>query len=121
MSESRSLGEMGEDLAAEHLVSRGYKILHRNWRTGKKEIDIVAEDGECIVFAEVKTRSWDMQLHPGELITYDKQRMLIYAAENYIKKYNINKESRFDVVIIIIKDKNFEVDHREGAFYPTLR
>lgn len=120
MSESQSLGKKGEGLAAEYLINKGYKIRHRNWVSGKKEIDIVAENDEYVVFVEVKTRSWDMKLQPGDLVSHDKQRFLLYAADSYIRKYNINKESRFDVIIIISRDQSFEVDHREGAFYPTL-
>jgi len=121
MSESQSLGKKGEDIAAGYLESRGYRILHRNWVSGKRELDIVASKDDTIAFVEVKTRSRDMKQHPGELIPHDKQRLLIYAAESYIKRYNINKESRFDVIIIIFKDDSYEIDHREGAFYPTLR
>ena len=121
MAGSHSLGKEGEDLAADHLKSKGYRILHRNWVSGRKEIDIVAENDEFVVIAEVKTRSWDMKLHPGELVTKEKQRSMLYAAESYIRRYNINKECRFDVITIISKDNAFEIEHIENAFYPTLR
>jgi putative endonuclease len=121
MAESHSLGKEGEEMAAGHLKSKGFRILHRNWVSGKKEIDIVAENNEFVVFAEVKTRSWDMKLRPGELVPRDKQRLMMFAAESYIRRYNINKESRFDVIIIISKDDTFEIEHIENAFYPTLR
>ncbi|HVN59192.1 MAG TPA: YraN family protein [Bacteroidales bacterium] len=121
MSETQSLGKKGEDLAAEHLESKGYKILHRNWISGRKEIDIVAENNEFVVFVEVKTRSRDMKLQAVDLVPHDKQRLMLFAADGYIRKYNINKESRFDIIIIIFKEKTFEIEHREGAFYPTLR
>jgi putative endonuclease len=121
MAESHSLGKEGEEMAAAHLKGKGYRILHRNWVSGKKEIDIVAENSEYVVFAEVKTRSWDTKLRPDELVSHDKQRFLLYAADSYIRRYNINKESRFDVIIIISKEKSFEIEHIENAFYPTLR
>ena len=121
MSESQSLGQKGENIASDYLAGKGYRILHRNWKSGKKEVDIVAENSDYIVFVEVKTRSWDMKLHPADLVPHDKQRLLLYAADSYIRKYNINKESRFDVIIIIFTSNSYEVDHREGAFYPTLR
>ena len=121
MSDTQSLGKRGEELAAGYLVSKGYRILHRNWISGRKEIDIVAENDEYVVFAEVKTRSRKMNLHPGELVTREKQRLLLLAADSYIMKYNIRKESRFDVIFIISGDNSYEVDHREAAFYPTLR
>lgn len=121
MAESHSLGEQGEELAAAHLKETGYKILHRNWKSGKKELDIVAENKDFVVFAEVKTRSENFMADPRDTISREKQRLMIFAADAYIRKYNINKESRFDVITVISKGKDFEVDHIENAFYPTLR
>ena len=121
MSESHNLGQKGEDLAAEHLKKAGYKILYRNWKWGKHEIDIIAENKDFIIFAEVKTRTDDYQMHPVTAVTSEKQKSIIWAAEGYLKKFNIDKESRFDVITIIKKDEDFEIDHIEDAFYPTLR
>jgi putative endonuclease len=121
MAESHSLGKEGEEMAVDHLKEKGFRILHRNWVSGRKEIDIVAENNEFVVFVEVKTRSWDMKLRHEELVSREKQRFLVFAAESYIRRYNINKESRFDVIIIISKEKSFEIEHIETAFYPTLR
>ena len=121
MAESHNLGKKGEDLAADHLKKSGYKLLSRNWKHGKHEIDIIAENKDVVVFAEVKTRSDDFQMHPITAITTEKQKSIIWAAEGYIKKFNIDKESRFDVITIIKKGEQFEIDHIEDAFYPTLR
>jgi putative endonuclease len=121
MSESHDLGRQGEELAAGHLNKAGYKILFRNWKWGKNEIDIIAENKEFIVFAEVKTRTDDYQVHPVAAVTRGKQKSIILAADGYIKRYNINKDSRFDVITIIKKGEQFEIDHIEDAFYPTLR
>jgi putative endonuclease len=121
MAESHSLGKEGENIAADHLKSKGYRILHRNWVSGRRELDIVAENNEFVVFVEVKTRSRDMNLHPGELVTRDKQRSVLFAAESYIRRYNITKEVRFDVITIISNDNSLETEHIENAFYPTLR
>jgi putative endonuclease len=121
MAESHSLGEQGEELAAGHLVEKGYKILHRNWKSGKMELDIVAENKESVVFVEVKTRSEKFLAEPQNTISREKQRFMLYAAENYIKRYNINKDSRFDVITIISNGKSITVEHLENAFYPTLR
>jgi putative endonuclease len=127
MSESHDLGIKGEELAKDHLLNKGYKILHLNWKSGKKEIDIVAENKDFIVFAEVKTRieksymAGESELHPRHAVTSEKQKSIIYAAESYLKKYNIDKESRFDIIIIISKGKSVEIEHIEDAFYPTLR
>ena len=121
MADSHILGQEGEELAREHLLKKGYKILHRNWKSGKREIDIVAENKDFIVFVEVKTRSDDYLMHPRHAVTSEKQKSIIYAAENYLKRYNINKESRFDIVSIISDGKSVLVEHIEDAFYPTLR
>jgi putative endonuclease len=121
MSESHSLGQKGENAAAEFLEKAGYKIRHRNWKSGKRELDIVAENDDFIVFGEVKTRTDDHWMDPRNSITREKQRSMIYSADGYIQKYNINKESRFDVIIVMGKNEPFEIEHIENAFYPTLR
>jgi putative endonuclease len=121
MSESQSLGQKGETLAIEYLQKAGYKIRHRNWRSGKKELDIVAENNDFVVFVEVKTRTDDYLEHPANAITREKQRSIIFAADGYIQRYNLNKESRFDVITVIVKGETTDIDHIENAFYPTLR
>jgi putative endonuclease len=121
MAESHNLGQKGEDIAADHLKKTGYKIVSRNWRWGKHEIDIIAENKDYMVFVEVKTRSEDFKMHPVTAITREKQKSIIYAADGYLQKFNVDKESRFDVITIINKGELFKIDHIEGAFYPTLR
>ena len=59
MAESHILGNKGEDIAADHLKKSGFKILFRNWKWGKHEIDIIAEKDDMVVFVEVKTRTDD--------------------------------------------------------------
>ncbi len=121
MSESYNLGKTGEDVATDHLRKSGFKILYRNWKWGKHEIDIIAEKNNVVVFVEVKTRTDDYLMDPRTAITREKQRSIIFAAEGYIQRFNIDKESRFDVLTIIKKEESFEIDHIEDAFYPTLR
>jgi putative endonuclease len=121
MSASQELGIKGEELAACHLAQNGYRILFRNWKYGKLEIDIIAENDEFIVFVEVKTRSADPLDPPVNAITREKQRGLVWAADAYIKRYGINKESRFDVITLIEKGEEFEITHIPYAFYPSLR
>jgi putative endonuclease len=121
MAESHNLGQKGEDLAADHLKKAGFKMLFRNWKWGKHEIDIIAENKDLILFVEVKTRSEDYQMHPVTAITIAKQKSIIYAADGYLQRFNINKESRFDVITIIKKGESYLIDHIENAFYPTLR
>jgi putative endonuclease len=121
MADSHNLGQEGEELAKDHLLNKGFKILHRNWKSGKREIDIVAENKDFIVFVEVKTRTDDYHMHPRHAVTSEKQKSIIYAAESYLERYNINKESRFDIVSIISDGKSVHIEHIEDAFYPTLR
>jgi len=121
MAESHNLGQKGEDLAADHLKKAGYKILFRNWKWGNKEIDIIAENQEFIIFVEVKTRSEDFLMAPVTAITREKRRTLIYAANGYLQRYGIDKESRFDIITVIQTADSYKIDHIEGAFYPTLR
>jgi len=121
MSDPGNLGPAGEEIAVRHLTEKGYTIRHRNWKQGQKEIDIVAENDNIIVFVEVKTRINNYYLHPSAAVTGKKQKMIILAADTYLRIYNIDKESRFDVITVLSDGKNFNVDHIENAFYPTLR
>jgi putative endonuclease len=122
MSESQTLGQKGEDRAVSYLKEEGYKIRHRNWISGKKELDIVAENKDYVVFVEVKTRTEGFLEAPADAVTKEKQRSIIYAADTYVQRYDISKESRFDVITVIAKGQTLEIEqHIEGAFYPTLR
>jgi len=121
MTESKDLGNKGEDLAADFLNKNGCRILFRNWKYGKYEIDIIAENKEFIIFAEVKTRAEAPLDPPANSITRDKQKAMIWAAEAYVKRYQIDKESRFDVIIVLRKGDDFEISHIPYAFYPSLR
>lgn len=119
MAEHNDLGNQGETLAANFLVEKGYKILHRNWVSGKKELDIVAEDGDMLVIVEVKTRSTETWEHPKEAITNGKIKNIVNAAEAYIFEFDITKETRFDIVSVIPqRDGSFRIEHIEDAFLP---
>ena len=54
-------------------------------------------------------------------MTREKQRLIIYAADFYLRIYNISKESRFDIITLVAKGDEFDIEHVENAFYPTLR
>jgi putative endonuclease len=121
MAESHNLGQKGENLAAVHLENAGFKILFRNWKWGKNEIDIIAENHDFIIFAEVKTRADDYQMHPVTAVNKEKQKSIIRAANGYLQKFKIDKEGRFDIITVIKSVDSYKIDHIEGAFYPTLR
>jgi putative endonuclease len=120
MADFHSLGKYGENLAVSFLKENAYRILHRNWKTGKKEIDIIAEDDEFIIFVEVKTRTADFQLHPRDAVSVPKQRNLIFAAQTFLERTEPSKEARFDIITVVIDGKNREIEHIKDAFYPTL-
>ena len=121
MAESHILGNKGEDIAADYLKKSGYKILYRNWHWGKHEIDIIAGKDDIVAFVEVKTRSEDFLVDLRDVISREKQKSIISAADGYIQRFRIDKESRFDVLTVIRKANAFEVEHIPDAFYPTLR
>ncbi len=121
MAEHNELGKMGEKLARDFLMAKGYRILEQNCVCGNKEIDIIALDGKELVIVEVKTRRVQYLVEPEETVDKYKQRFLIWAAEYYIERNKLDIDVRFDIVAIVV-DKNNEhrIEHIENAFYPML-
>ena len=115
-----TLGEQGELIASVRLQQLGYEIINKNWRFKHKEIDIIAQKDGKIVFIEVKTRSNPIFEPPSEAITLRKQRMLISAADHYLITNQIDLESRFDVVSVVISNGKEEVEIMVDAFYPLV-
>lgn len=114
------IGKNGEDLAVEYLVNKGYKILERNWRSGHKEIDIIAMDGDTLVVVEVKYRKSLDFGDPDIAVGVMKQRMLIYAAEAYLNYRNLDVEVRFDILSMVITPQGENIEHIEDAFVPVI-
>ena len=97
----QALGKSGEDLAVEELEQRGYAILDRRYRTRHGEIDIVARDGETVVFVEVKLRLTAEFGTSAEAVTPWKQRRLVSMATDYLVRHQLqDRPCRFDVVAI---------------------
>ena len=95
------LGSVGEDLASAALAARGYAILERRYTTERGEIDIVAEDGETLVFVEVRARATGEFGRAAESITDAKKRQVVRMATEYLARHQItNRPCRFDVVAI---------------------
>jgi putative endonuclease len=110
-------GRSGEDLAAEHLDRRGYRILHRNFRTREAEIDIIARHRGVIVFVEVKARRGRGYGHPKWAVTPAKQRRISMAALSYLKKKRLmDARARFDVVTIQSMDAEPRIEVFANAF-----
>ncbi|MCF8055362.1 MAG: YraN family protein [Desulfocapsa sp.] len=121
MSEPRIiLGKHGEDLAADHLLGRGFEIIVRNYRQKTGEIDIIARDRECLVFVEVKTRKNTRFGQPFEAVTKKKQSQICRVALDYMNRNKLlNHPARFDVISILI-DKNGKaaIEHLANCFEP---
>ena len=97
----RKLGNIGEDYAVKILKKNKYKIVERNFTIRGGEIDIIAKDGDYLVFAEVKLRKSAEFGRPAEFVDFKKQEHLRTAALLYMKKIEYNGLCRFDVVEII--------------------
>lgn len=94
------LGKLGEERALKFLKERGYKIVAENYRWRGGEIDIIARDGDCLAFIEVKARASQSFGLPEEAITDYKKRRIIRTARRYIAEHNPEVDLRFDVVAI---------------------
>ncbi len=119
MSKSRiNLGKYGEDLAAAYLKKKGFLIIVRNYRQKTGEVDIIANDGETLVFIEVKTRSSLLFGQPFEAVTPAKQKQLNRIALEYITRNKIKAQAaRFDVISILIeKNKQPKINHLQNCF-----
>jgi putative endonuclease len=120
MAEHNELGKDGEVAAIDYLKKNGYKVLHTNWRKGHCELDIVAKTEDELVIVEVKTRSEGSITDPEDAVTNQKIRNIISATDCYIKQFDVDLPARFDIISIIGKYPNFEIDHIEDAFYPPV-
>ncbi len=111
------LGKFGEKLARNKLKELGYKILDTNFRCPLGEIDLIAKDGDVLVFAEIKTRN---NVSPGivkEAVNPRKQAQISRVALSYIKLKNLMRaKARFDVVVIGVVDEKPEIEVIKNAF-----
>ena len=115
--EGKQLGAKGEDLAEAHLLKKGYKILRRNFKTKRGEIDIIAQDKETLVFVEVKTfqdNAWK-GVSPVVNVTPAKQKQVVQTARAYLAEIGREPWCRFDVVGVITEPE-LKIEHFEGAF-----
>jgi putative endonuclease len=112
----RSLGNRGEELAATYLEEKGYLVLQRNYRSGAGEIDIVAQDGDCLVFVEVRARSTKEYGTPEESITLSKAQRLIEVAQGYLQERGESAGGwRIDLVAIQWRGDLYRLDHIVNA------
>lgn len=123
MAEHNDLGKWGEDEAALYYEDRGYEILERDWKVGKRDIDLIAltEDKDMLVFVEVKTRQNNELQEPEEAVDVKKMRNLAIAANAYVKLRGLDMDVRFDIISVIGKCSCVEsIECFEDAFNPLL-
>ena len=118
MSKHSKIGIKGEHIGAEFLLNKGYNILHKNWRSGRKEVDIIAFKDDILVIVEVKTRSKSVLSYPEEAVTRKKQEFLRIAAADFIAQFPEYVHVRFDIISILLDREGVnEIVHFEEAFY----
>ncbi len=114
---SQKFGKKNEELAIGFLKRLGYRVLERNFRTPMGEVDIIARDGDTLVFVEVKARRSSRYGHPKFAVTPTKQRHLSIAALTYLKKTgNGNTRARFDVITVRYAGDMPTLEHFKNAF-----
>ena len=118
MAHHNELGKTGEQLAADYLLKKGYRILERNYYYDKAEIDIIAQkEPGVLAIIEVKTRSSNYFGDPQDFINSSKIKLLVKAANEYVISNNLNEEIRFDIIAIIKNKTTQKIQHFEDAFY----
>ena len=123
MASTADIGRRGEDVAAAHLEAKGHRILERNYRFGREEVDLITfeptpkDDGGIIVFVEVKARSGDGFGAPEAAVDAAKQQAIMRVAEAYLHERKlIPSPVRFDVVAVRFDRGESRVEHFENAF-----
>lgn len=118
MINKRSIGDWGEEIAADFIQKQGLKIREKNFRCKIGEIDIIAEESEYLVFVEVKYRKDLSHGYPREAVNYYKQKTISKVALWYMKKYNLWKQPcRFDVLEILGYYPDLKITLIRNAFY----
>lgn len=116
MASHNELGKLGEDLAVEYLLKKGYKIVARNFIYHKAEVDIMARKDNTLAIIEVKTRSTPDFGNPQEFLKAKQIQRLIKAVDHFVTAHDMDVEVRFDIVAIIKNKAGTRLDHIEDAF-----
>ena len=112
MAWHNTLGKSGEAKAYRYLVEKGYVILEQNWRARRFEVDFIVLDGEEIAVIEVKKRR-RVDGRPGELLSRGKCQRLIAAGALYLESHAIEREIRFDLVVV--SGRELEIEYIRDA------
>ncbi len=114
---NKTFGLQAEEKSNKYLKSKGFKILDRNFRHKRAEIDIIAIKENVLIFVEVKARSKIKYGRPESFVSETKKKLFFEAAEEYILKIDWTQNIRFDIISITKIEKNIELIHFEDAFY----
>lgn len=117
MSAKKDIGLYGEKLAKRHLTAQNYRLLESNWRYRRAEIDIIAMDGDILVFVEVKTRSTAIFGQPESFVSARKQKLYFDAASVYMESIGHDWEIRFDIISVVIAHPKDTITHFKDAFF----
>ena len=119
MAKHHETGRYGEELARAFLQERGWSILEVNWRWGRAEIDLIAMDGEVLVFVEVKTRRTEAFGRPEAFVSNKKMDLMATGAAEYMSRIGHDWEIRFDVISIVLPaGQPPRIRHLPDAFFP---
>lgn len=116
MAEHNELGEKGEQLAVDYLLKHNYKIIARNYRFLKAEVDVIVQKENVLVAVEVKTRSSIDFGNPQDFINPKKIKLLVSAMDNFVVENDLDVEVRFDIIAIVKQKNAFEIEHLKDAF-----
>jgi len=117
------IGIKGEEEAAKMLEKKGYKVIEHNWHLGHWEIDLIAENKEEVIFAEVKARTTTYgDIRPEEYVDENKKKRMILSGNAFMRHSKSTKSLRFDIIGILVDPATMEVTYRahlENAFQPS--
>lgn len=115
---NKRLGKRGEDAAARYLELIGYEVLERNWTCPAGEADIIARDGQAVVFIEVKTRRGIQRGFPEEAVTAEKRQRYEKISAFFLRKYDeTDIPVRFDVIaLLVISEDRALIKHYINAY-----
>jgi putative endonuclease len=122
-NKEHALGSRGEDLAHRLLRQKGLTVVARNYRTrtGNAEVDLVAREGDTVVFIEVKTRSTDEFGPPSDAVDAEKRRRIMRGAADYLRHAELTwDQARFDVISVVLGDL-VSIEHERDAFTRTAQ
>lgn len=119
----KEVGDWGEEIACQHLVSKGYAIVERQWHQGSNEIDIIAMHNGRLAVVEVKTREDRSLDNALAAVDAKKRRRMVTSGNAFVRMLQLPHELQFDVIAVLGKpgDDDVQVVHIPDAFTPAVR